>query len=311
MKKIYILTSFILFSLSASATIYNLSGTLDGSQAGFPMVTATGSITGTFNDVTNTFSYTITYQGLSSPVSAAHFHGDGAPGVGAGVKLNIGVLPSPINNTVSVDEMVETGFLAGLWYVNIHTSNFGGGEIRGQVLATVLSVDLNDFISVNRNNNIQLLWKTASESNNKGFQIERSANGKDFEEIGFVKGNGNTKTLTSYSFIDKSPLKLNYYRLRQMDFDGKQTLSKVVNNTFNGNNKFKITPNPVKDNLTIYFDENEQSNIIIYDVLGRVVFTKNLFGDLSTLDISSLNTGHYILQILSNNKSFVQPFLKD
>jgi CHRD domain/Secretion system C-terminal sorting domain len=310
MKKYYILVALIYFSLSASATVYNLSATLDGSQAGFPAVTATGSLVGTFNDVTNTFIYTITYQGLSSAVSAAHFHGNAAPGVGAGVKLNIGVLPSPINITVNVDETVETGFLAGLWYVNIHTTNFGGGEIRGQVTATVLAVELKDFASVSKNNYVYLLWNTVSETNNKGFQIEKSVDGKDFENIGFIKGNGNSKTQTSYSFIDKNPFKFNYYRLRQMDYDGKETVSKIVNNTFNGNNKFKIAPNPVKDNLTIYLDENEQSNMAIYDVLGRVVLTKSIFGDLSTFDISSLNTGQYIVQILSNNKSYTQQFLK-
>jgi CHRD domain/Secretion system C-terminal sorting domain len=322
MKNFYLIFCFALITLTARATTYNLTATLDGTQAGFPAVTATGTFTGTYDNATKLLSYTLTFTGLSGAPTASHFHGNAAPGAGAGVVWDIGAFSSPhivtnqlLTNIPFMGLANEAGLLnspVGLWYVNIHTGSFGGGEIRGQVTATaVLGVELNDFVSIKKNSNILLQWKTASETNNKGFEVERSVDGKDFENIGFVKGNGNIKILTTYSFIDKNPLKLNYYRLRQMDYDGKETVSKIVNNTFNGNNKFKIAPNPAKDNLSIYLDENEQSNIVIYDVLGRVVLTKSFFGNLSTFDISSLNTGQYILQILSNNKSYVQQFLKD
>jgi len=82
----------------------------------------------------NTLSWTITYSGLVAPISAAHFHGAAQVGVNAGVRVNIGALPSPIIGSAPITDDWETEILAGLWYINIHSGQFPGGEIRGQVV---------------------------------------------------------------------------------------------------------------------------------------------------------------------------------
>ncbi|MCA9232049.1 MAG: CHRD domain-containing protein [Planctomycetales bacterium] len=128
-------------SLSTSqAAIYNLSGLMDvlqaGTNGGFGAGTGigTGTISGTFDDVSKLLDYQLTWQDLSGPATNMHFH-LGAPGVSGGVQLPI---PSPFTSPkivsgVALSATQESNLLAGNWYVNVHTSAFTGGEIRGQV----------------------------------------------------------------------------------------------------------------------------------------------------------------------------------
>ena len=94
-----------------------------------------GSISGTYDSRSNLLDYTLTWNGLTSDVTSMHFH-NGAPGTSGGVELGIaGPWASPQSATgVTVGDPEEANLLAGNWYLNIHTSNFGSGEIRGQVL---------------------------------------------------------------------------------------------------------------------------------------------------------------------------------
>ena len=122
---------------SASATVWTLSGNMDpqqaGSNGGFGAGTGsgTGTIAGTYDDVTNQLDYTVTWSNLTSPVTVAHFH-VGAPGVSGGVDLGFTAV-SPSVGSATLNPTQENNLLAGLWYANIHTQNFTGGEIRGQV----------------------------------------------------------------------------------------------------------------------------------------------------------------------------------
>jgi glucose/arabinose dehydrogenase/plastocyanin len=108
--------------------------TVDGAQE-VPMATtpATGSGTATLDLVTNLFSWNITFSGLTGSQTAAHFHGAANPCSNAGVRIS---LPngSPIIGSAGLSASDAANVLAGRWYVNIHTSLFPGGEIRGQVM---------------------------------------------------------------------------------------------------------------------------------------------------------------------------------
>jgi CHRD domain/Secretion system C-terminal sorting domain len=319
MKKIYVLVFLIFNTLTTFAALHTFTATLNGDQVTFPLpnptVTATGTFSGTYDDVAHKFiNYTLTFTGLSSGVTAAHFHGDAAPGAGAGVKLGIGAgtIPSPYSEVnVPVSLANEPGLLAGLWYVNIHTVNFGGGEIRGQVTQPPLAVELKDFTAIKKENNIQLQWKTLSEKNNKGFHVERSVDGENYDVIGFVAGKNNSTVSITYDFMDKNPAKSNYYRLRQQNFDGKESMSKVVNQIINGNHKMTLGPNPVKDNLMIYFEDNTSARLLIYDMVGRLVLTKTLQSNITHLDVSNYQAGNYLLQIIANNQSYSQLLVKN
>lgn len=134
--------SAMAFAGSSSAAVWTLSGGLDALQAGtnggfgtFDGVISgagdgTGTISGSYDDVTNLLDYNITWSNLTSSVSNRHFH-IGAPGVSGDVAQAIDSSGSATG--VLLTAFQETDLLAGNWYVNVHTANFGGGEIRGQV----------------------------------------------------------------------------------------------------------------------------------------------------------------------------------
>lgn len=87
------------------------------------------------NTDTNMLSWNITYSSLIGSQTAAHFHGAAPPGVNAGVRVGIG-LGNPLIGSAMISDAFENEIIAGLWYVNIHSSAFPGGEIRGQVVPT-------------------------------------------------------------------------------------------------------------------------------------------------------------------------------
>ena len=128
-----------------NAVIVNMQATLQGSQEVPPNgSTATGSGTMVVDTDTNTLTYNISFSGLSAPQTAAHFHGPAAPGVNAGVIFGLG-LGSPQIGVWNMTDQQETWVLGGLTYVNVHTTAFPGGEIRGQVLEVVNATDVSSW----------------------------------------------------------------------------------------------------------------------------------------------------------------------
>lgn len=120
------------FTPPAMAVTYSLVTTLDGAQAGIPSP-ATGSGTLSFDDVTDTLVWNINFQGLLGTQSAAHFHGPAPAGSNAGIQVGLS-LGSPTAGSAVLNATQQTDLLNGLWYVNIHSSLYGAGEIRGQLL---------------------------------------------------------------------------------------------------------------------------------------------------------------------------------
>ena len=132
----------------ASATIINLSASLDCAQANAGAGTCgaggtgTGTATITLDDTTNLLSWNVSWSGLSGADLLAHFHGPALPNQNAGVQVGIGIANPSIGNMI-ISAAQAADLLAQLWYVNVHSTTFNGGEIRGQVVpepATLLLV---------------------------------------------------------------------------------------------------------------------------------------------------------------------------
>jgi Secretion system C-terminal sorting domain len=168
-----------------------------------------------------------------------------------------------------------------------------------------LPIELISFKASITNNNTKLTWQTASEKDNSHFAIERSQNGESFSKMGEVKGSGTTITTQNYQFTDATPYKgINYYRLRQVDFDGTESVSKTVSVNFDGKgqNKFKVYPTLVQDNLTVEVEGDAKSEITVRDLTGRVILTKNTEGpSAQVLNISGLSNGLYLLSVRTND----------
>jgi Secretion system C-terminal sorting domain len=141
-----------------------------------------------------------------------------------------------------------------------------------------LSVSFLDFKAQASENTIKLDWSTANETQNSHFIVERSRDGKNFDAVGQVKGNGTSTQTTQYTFIDLERLNTGaYYRLRQVDLDGKMALSKVISvrNDFRKNN-VKVYPTLVNDLVTIELNTSENVEIEIRDIVGRIVLSQKV-----------------------------------
>lgn len=148
-----------------------------------------------------------------------------------------------------------------------------------------------------------LKWVTASESNNKGFEIERSGFGiGQFETIGFVMGFGTATTTKEYSFKDYHINRLsNYYRLKQIDFNGGSAYSHIifVKRDMQSENYWKVMPNPFNDYLFIH-TSGEAVKIRLLDLKGKLLWetNKNTATTLPDVIIKSLDAGVYAIQLL-------------
>lgn len=140
-RLVLLLLGMGLAAAPASATIINLSASLDCAQANAGAGTCgsggsgTGSATITLDDQTNLLSWNIAWSGLSGTLTVAHFHGPALPDQNAGVQVNfLGLAPgNPSIGSTTITSPQAADLLNDLWYINIHSSTFGGGEIRGQV----------------------------------------------------------------------------------------------------------------------------------------------------------------------------------
>ncbi|HEX6849458.1 MAG TPA: CHRD domain-containing protein [Chitinophagaceae bacterium] len=149
-----IILFFTLFQLSATATQYPINVTFSGSQeTPSNNSTATGTFVGTYNDVTDSLIYTITFSGLGSNVTAAHFHGFVPPGIQGPViffpvnpSFPTGVISGTFVDSVKLTQGQEDSLKMGLIYFNIHTTNFPGGEIRAQLFLQDASFVLPDIV---------------------------------------------------------------------------------------------------------------------------------------------------------------------
>lgn len=157
-----------------------------------------------------------------------------------------------------------------------------------------------------------LKWATASEKDNDYFVVERSKNALDFESIGKIQGKGTIDLRNDYSFIDESPLKgINYYRLKQVDFDGQYSYTRAESVIKDGDGTISLYPNPTSNTLKINFEDTDQiEDAKIYDMMGKVV--KMMSGNEGNYEVSNLPQGKYIIQIdLLDGRSIKNSFVKN
>ena len=165
-----------------------------------------------------------------------------------------------------------------------------------------LAVELSSLTAKSVNKTTVLSWQTASEKDNKGFTVERSLNGENYSAIGQVKGFGTTNSARSYTFTDATPTNgINYYRLRQADFDGKETLSGVVS-VVSGKNFLILKSNLVQNLLDVTVGEDNKGPLSIFNVSGQLVYSAKVQGN-QQLDVSALTSGLYIVRTEAGDMS--------
>ena len=162
-----------------------------------------------------------------------------------------------------------------------------------------LPIELISFEAACNTGNVYLSWATASEINNDYFTIERSKDGTNWKIAGTVNGAGNSSVMLNYSFTDVEPYnEVSYYRLKQTDFDGKVKYFNLVSIICDSFTEMTIYPNP---NTGIFIIEGaeQNSNVIITDMLGQITLRTKFFGEKTEIDLSNYSNGIYFIQLIS------------
>lgn len=180
------------------------------------------------------------------------------------------------------------------------TSNFLFDNTSG-----VLPVELLSFDAKTQDEQVKLRWVTASEINNEGFEIQHSTDGFNWNRIDWVEGTGTTFEFQTYQFTHALPNQgINYYRLKQIDFDGAFEYSGVVSVDFSGGqNAFRIAPNPTSGtaNVAFNFEDSNEKTLTIYNSIGKKVLQTDIEEEQTSIEIQlpNLTQGIYTAEIIS------------
>jgi len=196
-----------------------------------------------------------------------------------------------------------------------NTANVKRFTFGNSPLGEPLPVELSTFTAVQIGSKVLLKWRTETEINNFGFDVERcalSAECQAWDKIGFVNGNGNSNSPKEYSFTDNPAIGSKYYyRLKQIDSDGQTEYSNVINVDLNIPNQYALYqnyPNPFNPTTSITYNLPIDGlvSLKVFDVLGSEVATlvnDNQKSGVYTIpfDGKELSSGIYICKITANN----------
>lgn len=196
---------------------------------------------------------------------------------------------------------------------NSTTTNNLGKSSSFTYPRTTLPVELVSFTAEHTGNGVvNLNWNTATETNNDGFVIERSANGQNWAEIGFVEGNGTTDMPNSYTHQDNVEGAGTYfYRLKQIDYDGAFAYSDVEQVVVEDKTFRVLVTNPVGNEIQITtsaMDIYSNAEASIYNMQGALVAQFNLTS--SSQDVSGLSSGAYVLVLRGKANNQTIKFIK-
>ncbi|HET8860780.1 T9SS type A sorting domain-containing protein [Marivirga sp.] len=218
-----------------------------------------------------------------------------------------------------IDDTNNTSALSsgnnGNVFISIGTGTYQGKDFQDIIAAGgadsvndgTLPIELKSFSASKSGKNIDLDWVTAKEENFSHFEIERSIDQKNWEQIGLVQGMGDSMSDVKYDFTDRSvPFGVIYYRLKSVDIDASYEFSPVVTIEVGFEGKLAVSPNPVQDasNLKIQVpsDFREQLAYVgLFDLSGIKVQEFRNFNTDGTLQINQqLKAGMYILKVNHN-----------
>ncbi len=180
----------------------------------------------------------------------------------------------------------------------------------------LIPVTLLSFDARGKEKNILLNWSTATETNNKGFVIERSLNGVDFEKIGWMDGKLNSNQVTNYSYTDNfvQPNIIYHYRLRQTDLDQREKLSAIRQAKIKSSNiEVSVSPNPAKDQVRIFVSGTSGlSDVKLINTAGQTVKSwkqLNVTAAPATLKLEGLASGIYMLQVITPGSTSINKLI--
>ncbi|MEM9919083.1 MAG: T9SS type A sorting domain-containing protein [Bacteroidota bacterium] len=172
----------------------------------------------------------------------------------------------------------------------------------GQEVLVALPVVLAGFDVSVANKAVQVSWTTAAELNNDYFVVEHSTNGSQFKALEMVIGMGNSAATQNYDYIHEAPAQgMNYYRLRQVDFDGTATYSEIKTAQLEGKKEFKVFPTIATTSVQLALQEANRENglIEVFNFNGQLLKTAILPAGSNNerFDVQDLEPGQYLIRL--------------
>lgn len=209
----------------------------------------------------------------------------------------------------------STSNVAGVLYTSSNVSTFSPFTIGSSTSANPLPIVLIDFQAKPLEKEVNVSWKTSAELNSDYFNVEKSLDGINWTVISTIKGAGNSESISEYGIVDANPVNgLQYYRLKQVDFNGQFEYSTIVPVKFSGlADKINIFPSPATTTLNVSLNNQDNSDVSvnIYNALGQVVMSINGTQSTFTFDIAELKAGIYVVEVVCNGELTQSKLIKN
>lgn len=301
-------------SYNISGPGINVTGTLGGGTAGDgqqPGLGGSGQVPGGDGGGTGTGSEDTGGGGGGSGIGAT------AGGKGGSVAGGNGGTPGGgdggANGASGLNATGPGGGGGGKGYNGASSGSGGDGQVS---LEIVLPVELAFFDATPKEDMVALAWSTSSELNNDFFQIEHSKDAVNFTSVGKISGKGTTTETVNYEFMHRQPTSgVNYYRLKQVDFDGAFEYSPVVVVQLDDRTggAVNVYPNPTIDRAVVTFGERpENVKFTFTNLLGQGIDLQPVSTTVGwELDLSQLGSGVYVLRAEYDGKVLTRQIVKN
>ena len=167
-----------------------------------------------------------------------------------------------------------------------------------------LPVELVSLTGKSQDKTILIDWRTASEENNDGFEIERSSHQSDWKKLDFVKGYGTTAAIQNYKWVDRNPTEgINYYRLRQVDHDGAFEYSKTISVRFTSDQvTIQLYPTVARESMQLVTSLQQEYTVSVFNLLGEQLMEWSSTATEQVVDIDRLRSGSYLLMVSDGDR---------
>jgi len=145
---------------------------------------------------------------------------------------------------------------------------------------------------------VEVEWQTETEINNDNFTVQKSQDGINWQFVSKVDGGGNSSEKLSYTIFDTDPFNgVSYYRLKQVDYDGKSEIFDPRAVEITDKAGIAFFPNPASSE--VFWRADEPGNLTVFDMTGREVMQENII-QKGTLNVDPLAPGTYLFQFITN-----------
>jgi hypothetical protein len=217
------------------------------------------------------------------------------------------------NHYGAVSDIIS-GFSAAGRYVQFSIPGFSEMWLHGSANMIPLPIELLSFKADCNGNEVNISWATSVEINNRGFNIQKSIDGNYWITVGFVPGVGSSNEKLSYIFTDSKPfIETSYYRLEQIDMDGKTATFDAASvecgaGQMVDNIKLAVFPNPANDDFSIILNSEDRidGSAQIFNAIGEVMYSVPLHlpsGGNTVIIKNTLDVGAYFVRVVNANNN--------